>query len=194
MFRKYLAFLCVFLFASIAFADDRVVGHMEPFSSELLDKYIKLDCGAMIQEVRGGPLDYAKLNSLCSHARSNFFKFVDSKKQSTFDNREDKFTWNISFLPIGSCYRCLNDESYRFKDRFIKGITVTGYTDRSAKYSFAISNTGDSEFTVTFVHEMFHAMSMYYGVYENHPGDYAAKSRADETLAQEFTVWLGYGR
>jgi hypothetical protein len=88
----------------------------------------------------------------------------------------------------------LNDETYRFRYRFVKGITVTGYTDRSEKYSFAISDTSDSEFKVTFVHEMFHAMSMFYGVYENHPGTLSDKSRADEILAQEFTVWLGYGR
>jgi len=190
MFKYIALFLSIILIASLSMASDRVVGHMTPFPSETLDTPVTLDCGASIEEVRGGKLDYAKLNSLCTHAASNFFRFVDAKGLKTGD-RSQAFSWSVSFLPGASCYRCLNDEDYRFHNRFVKGY-VTGYTDLNSRFSFVISKS--RELKVTFVHEMFHAMSMFYGVYENHTGNYSEKTAKDEALAQEFTEWLGYGR
>ncbi len=190
MFRHIFSIiLSVFLIANVALAD-RVVGHPTPFNDELLENPVVLDCGATIREVRGSSLNYAQLNSMCTHAYSNFFRYIDAKGLRV--DHHDSFRWNISFLPEDTCYRCLNDEKYRFNNRFIGG-KVIGYTSRNDHYAF-ITSIHDSEFNVTFVHEMFHSMSMFYGVYDNHPGSWSLKTIADEELAAEFTEWLGYGR
>lgn len=181
--------LSIIFCANVALAD-RTVGHPTPFQSELLENPVVLDCGATIREVRGSSQNYAQLNSMCTHAYSNFFQFIAAKGLRV--NNHDPFQWNISFLPEATCYRCLNDEKYRFNNRFIGG-AVIGYTSRNDRYAF-ISSTRDSQSNVTFVHEMFHSMSMFYGVYDNHSGSWSRKTEADERLATEFTEWLGYGR
>lgn len=192
MFRRFFALvLSILLVAGVAFSDQRIVGHMTPLPEEKLENPITLDCGIIVQEVRGNSADYATLNSMCTHAYTNFWKFVDAKDLQT--NHRARFIWNVSFLPDDTCYRCLNDEQYRFRYRHVKGRLV-GYTDRDQRYAFVLSNNRDREFNVTFVHELFHAMSMYYGIYDNHPGNWSQKTAADERLAVEFTEWLGYGR
>jgi hypothetical protein len=166
-----------------------VVGHPTPFPNELLENPVILDCGAVIQEVQAGQ-DYALLNSMCTHVYSNFFNYIEAKRLRV--EHKKPFNWNLSFLSEDTCYRCLNDEEYRFNNRFISG-RVIGYTSRNDRYAF-MSSKRDSEFNTTFVHELFHSMSMYYGVYDNHPGTWAQKTIADEYLAVEFTEWLGYGK
>jgi hypothetical protein len=190
MFRYVIAFLAILFLSHTAIADSKIVGHMAPLSGEKLEQPVALDCGAIIQEVRGFHPNYAVLNSMCTHAYSNFFKFVKAKGLQY--NHSEQFQWNLSFLPEERCYRCLNDEAYRFRHRHVQGYLI-GYTDRDERYAF-MSNVVDGEFNTTFVHELFHAMSMYYGVYDNHPGNYAQKTAQDEKLAQDFTEWLGYGR
>jgi hypothetical protein len=191
MFRRFFALvLFIILVAGVAFADQRIVGHMTPLPEEKLENPVTLDCGIIVQEVHGS-MNYARLNAMCTHAYENFWTFVDAKGLET--RHRNRFAWNISFLPDDTCYRCLNDEQYRFKFRHVHGRLI-GYTDRDQQYAFMISNHRDREFNVTFVHELFHSMSMYYGVYDNHGGTYAQKTAADERLAVEFTEWLGYGR
>ncbi len=183
--------LAIFLITNVAFADRKIVGHSTPLQNEFLENPVALDCGVTVQEVRGSlPQSYRLLNRMCTLAYSNFFKFVEAKGLRV--NHHNSFKWNVSFLPEGTCYRCLNDEQYRFSNRFISG-AVIGYTSRNDRYAF-ITNIYDNEFDVTFVHEMFHSMSMYYGVYDNHPGSWTNKTKADEKLASEFTEWLGYGK
>lgn len=189
MFRYVIYFiLAIVLVAGVATADQKMVGHMAPFPKEKLANPVTLDCGATVQEARGINLDYAHLNAMCTHAYSNFFKYIDAKGLKY--NHRAPFRWSLSFLPEDNCYRCLNDEKYRFKHRFVKGRLI-GYTDKDHRYAF-MSNIRDQEFNDTFVHELFHSMSMYYGVYSNHPGNNAQKTAADEKLAVEFTSWLGY--
>ena len=191
MFRYVITlFATVMLIANVALADQRIVGHMTPFPEEMLSNPVTLDCGLTVQEARGISPNYPRLNSLCTHAYSNFFKFIEAKGLET--RHREPFKWNASFLPEASCYRCLNDEGYRFKYRYVHGRLI-GYTDKNEQYAF-MSSVRDRQFKTTFVHELFHSMSMYYGVYDNHPGGWAAKTAADEVLAQDFTEWLGYGR
>ena len=190
MFR-YIIFILAILITSSAFADERIVGYMPPLPEEMLTDPITLDCGLTINEVRGGSLDVPRLNSMCMHAYDNFFKFIETKGLKT--NHNNPFVWNISFLPEATCYRCLNDEKYRFKYRYVHG-AVIGYTDKNQQYIFMFVDNKDREFKTTYVHELFHAMSMYYGVYDNHPGGWSTKTAADEKLARGFTEWLGYGR
>jgi hypothetical protein len=190
MFRRFILLFAIILTASTALADQRILGHMTPLPNEFLADPVTLDCGITVQEARGITLDYPRLNSLCTHAYANFFKFIDAKGLKT--SHRASFKWNASFLPEKPCYRCLNDEAYRFKYRHVHG-NLIGYTDKDVGYAF-MSSVRDAQFNTTFVHELFHSMSMYYGVYDNHPGNWAAKTAADEVLAQDFTEWLGYGR
>lgn len=190
MHRFFTVLLAIVLVASTAFADTRVVGHPTPLPEELLENPVTLNCGATVREVDGPTPNYANLNSMCTHAHSNFFKFIEAKGLRTQHRRA--FTWNLSFIPESASYRDLNDERYRFHNRFIRG-RVIGYTSRNHRYAF-MSSRIDSEYNVTFVHELFHSMSMHYGVYDNHPGTWAEKTATDERLAVEFTEWLGYGR
>lgn len=191
-FRWLTTLLALVSVAGSALADERVVGPMTPLPEELLLTPVVLDCGATIREVRGGSPDMARLNRLCTHAFTNFFTFVRDMRHLEVI-REDDFDWNVSFLPDASCFRCLNDERHRFRGRFVRG-NLTGFTDRDLAYIFMISDPNDREFRVTFVHELFHAMSMFYGIFDRHPGDWTEKAAADDRLAADFTDWLGYGR
>ncbi|HOU92444.1 MAG TPA: hypothetical protein PLU22_15430 [Polyangiaceae bacterium] len=191
-FRCLTTLLALVSVAGSALADEPVVGHMTPLPEELLPTPVVLDCGATIREVRGGSPDMARLNRLCTHAFSNFFTFIRDLRHLEV-TREDDFDWNVSFLPEARCYRCLNDERHRFRYRFVRGALI-GYTDRDLAYIFMISDPNDREFRVTFVHELFHAMSMFYGIFDRHPGDWTEQAAADDRLAADFTAWLGYGR
>jgi hypothetical protein len=188
---KYLISLILFLISTTAIADQRIIGHMLPLPEEMLNTPVTLDCGVVIKEVRGGSLNIAKLNRMCSLAESRFFPFVESKGLTP--RNHSVFSWGVSFLPEPRCYRCLNDEDYRFKYRHVHGALI-GYTDLEQRYIFMLSDFSDREFNVTFVHELFHAMSMYYGIYESHVGSWGEKTAADDKLAYEFTETLGYGR
>lgn len=185
---KYILILLAILIASTALADELIVGHMKPLRNELLAEPIELDCGLTIREVHG--TRPPPLGTQCAHAKKNFFQFMKFKGIQT---NNEPFKWSMSLLPEASCYRCLNDTTHRFKYRFVSG-NVIGYTDKNAKYSWMISNYQDSEFNTTFVHELFHALSMHYGVYDSHPGTLQQKTETDEVLAKEFTKGLGYGR
>lgn len=191
MFRYILTvILSISLIAGTAYADTKVYGHPTPLTNELLETPVTLNCGATVREVRGSAQDYNHLNDMCTHVALNFFKYIEARGLRT--QRNDPFNWNIAFLPVDTSYRSLNDESYRFHNRFIGGLVI-GYTSRNDRYAF-MSSVRDSEFDTTFVHEMFHSMSMHYGVYDNHPGSWQEKTEADERYAVEFTEWLGYGR
>jgi hypothetical protein len=190
MFNRFLLCIYILFISTSALADQRIEGHMTPLPNELLDNPVTLDCGITVQEVRGN-VNFNKINSMCTYAYTKFWKFITKRGIET--NGREGFFWNISFIPEGSCYRCLNDDEFRFKYRNVKGPLV-GYTDRDQRYAFMLSNSNDAEFNVTFVHELFHSMSMYYGIYDNHPGNWSEKTLADEILAEEFTEWIGYGR
>jgi len=188
---KYLIALVILLISTTSVADQRIVGHMLPLPEETLSSPVQLDCGIVIKEVRGGSLNVAKLNQMCSRAASSFFPFIE--REGLTPMHRNSFDWNVSFLPEPRCYRCLNDETYRFKFRHVHGMLI-GYTDLNQGYIFMLSDFSDREFNVTFVHELFHAMSMFYGVYNSHPGSWSDKTAADDRLAYAFTDALGYGR
>lgn len=185
---KYIYVFTYLLVTNIAFAN-KIIGHPTPFQSEMINP-IELNCGLVIREIQNTNQDYTILNKMCTSAYVNFFKYIKLKNLKV--NNLKHFNWNISFLNESTCYRCLNDEKYRFKNRFISG-EVIGYTSKNDHWIF-ITSTNDSEFNVTFMHELFHSMSMFYGIYDNHHGSWVRKTEIDEILAQEFTEWLGYGR
>jgi hypothetical protein len=191
---KYIYTTLIVLFtASHSFAQTRSIF---PLPHEVLDSPIVLECGLIIREFSGNKLDKRTINRLNKHCNiAHKYFFLYNHMEKPYD-----FSWNISFIPEGTCHRCLNDRKDRFKDIFIKNNNIIGYTDLKAKYIFMYSKT-DRYWDLTFVHELFHAMSMYYDIYDNYPCNqaspqekYTCKTEYDEYHAQQFTEILGYGR
>lgn len=206
MMTKILFAIFVILFTSTAAADSRVKGHMTPLKSEMLSSPVKLNCGAVVREWRGGDdvsfkerID--KINSLCSFAQQNFFEFVKTeceiqKSGMTIRlcrdaeiNEQQPFSYSISMIPLDSNYRNLNDKEFRFINRGGNQGKISGYTSFKNEYVFNISDVNDKEFDVSFVHEMFHAMSRSYGLQAQYKvlGEYY-RVRRDERLARAFTL------
>ncbi len=179
---------------TVARAEDgeRVVGHMLPFAREKLSKPIKLGCGVTVVEWRGGARDRAKLEALCLLATKNLDDYLAhvgvAKPRSN-----QKFKWSMALLPWGDCYRCLNDLRYRFRGRTAR-YPVTGYTSFHFRHTFVMGDTTHENFDVTVAHELWHAMSGHFGIFNRHPGKEWQRLRRDEELAVGFTKWLGLGR
>lgn len=151
-----------------------------PYYYETLPSSIHLKCGATIKEWRGSSLesqDIKRVEKACLLATLNFREFV---KHKGYDVSDSVFYYNLSFIPDYG-YRSLNS-------RF--GGNITGYTVHEGRYIFNISDTDDSEFFVSLLHEFFHALSFHYGVFDQHSGNKSQKISKDESLAQEFTKKL----
>jgi hypothetical protein len=56
-----------------------------------------------------------------------------------------------------------------------------------------LSDTRSEHFGVTFVHELFHAFSYYFGIWSSYPGTPEERVAADEINARAFTRYLGFG-
>lgn len=191
---KFLIAVFFILFASSASADSKVYGHMAPLSSELLPYPMALKCGAVVKEWRGSLASYKSrmqtANNLCSFTKKHFFEFIHSKG---YESKNAPFRYSIAMLPVDSKYRSLNDKEYRFVNRAGVQGEISGYTSHTSRYVFNVGDIDDYEFDVSFVHELFHAMSHHYGVLDQHQGSgRPEKTTKDEQLAQEFTVkYLG---
>lgn len=185
--------LCAFCISIIFWVgpvngDEKVIGHMAPFTEERLSSTIELDCGVSIVEnkdKRKLPVD--RINNLCLEAVNSFPDFLRAKDINI--DTSEPFYWFLSFLPEKNCYRCLNDLTYRFSERQFQA-DVIGYTDKNSQYSFVFDDASDSEFKPTVIHELFHAQSMFYGLYDSHSEDDVEKAQEDEVLADEFTNWI----
>jgi hypothetical protein len=188
---RYALFLFLMLLASLAIADQRVVGHMQPFSEERLSHPVQLRCGVTIYEWRGIGINRGHANKLCSLAVDNFVPYLKTKHLKPV--HDNPFRWSMALIPDGRCYRCMNDVKWRFINRPIR-VYVTGYTSFTQRWLFMLGNTNRRDFDVTMVHELFHAMSYYYGVLDQHPGSEYEQIARDERLAVGFTLWLGLGR
>lgn len=132
---------------------------------------IHLSCGLVIVEapdkLRKLSLSLEKLNKLCTLAVNSY-----GAKQG--------FHWKAAFVSKGDCSRCLNGERFKNVDNDLAGFTVFKY-----QILFVISDMDDVEFETTFVHEIFHALQMYYNVDDG---------SNQEVLAEEFTERLGFGK
>ena len=78
----------------------------------------------------------------------------------------------------------MNDTKHRFYNRVIEegDVAVDGYTDSFQRHTFSLSNRNSKYFNTVFAHEVFHGMNYFYGITDT------------ESLAEDFTVQLGYGR
>ncbi len=189
---KILNILSIILITGTALADEpRVVGHPKPFPNELLAEPIRLNCGAIIYEWRGSyDHDVTKLNELCDFTLTKFLEFASIKNLKI--TNKNPFTFAFSLLSEGRYYRDLNDLRYRFAIRATNGQgLVWGWTSRNEYWSFILGEPSHIEFNITFVHELFHCMSMHYGIFAQHP--FGQRPEYDERLAREFTEWIGMG-
>jgi hypothetical protein len=123
-----------------------------------------------------------------------FPKFVKDRGYTI--NNSGKLDTSVCFMPVNSSPRNLNDVDYRFSSRTKtydsdgNSQAIWGYFQRHANHIY-IRNTGATFHKVVFVHELFHAASYHYGIYNQHTGN---KDLKDEKLAQDFTDYIGYGR
>lgn len=177
---KYTFFLFIFLFSVNLQADEKVIGHISPFFEELLIQPIDLECGAVIREWQGqySQDDIKKLNNLCTYAKNSFWEFVEENSLNVEKNKP--FHYNLSLLIDGHGYRQLNDLQWRFSFRSNE---VWGYTSKDLRYSFILSDLDNRNFNKTFIHELFHALSIHYGLYKN--------PSSDEKLARKFEEKYG---
>lgn len=191
---KYLLFLVLFSFTICAAADEKIIGHMDSLDGELLSKQISLvGCGLTIYEWRGSKpskQNIAKLNAVCKRAIQAFIPFVKSHGYKPQSNKQ--FAFSVALLPFNKFYRSLNDTKYRFIYRPQKA-NLLGYTSKNISWIFMIGDMRE-ETAMVLSHEIFHAMSMHYGIYETHNADINRCGEKDEELADEFTESLGLGK
>jgi len=162
------------LLSAISMASIKIPGHMEPYPEDKLSKPIYLNdkCSAVSIEEwtdKTKP-DIKKISKLCNIAVNNF------------ERHGRQFKWQLSFLPDGYCYRCLNDIEYRFVERNNKKY-IDAYTSQTYRYSFLPNDVKNKKFDLYFVHELYHALSMFYGMYD----------KDNEDKARMFTKNLGLG-
>jgi hypothetical protein len=201
--RKFFLLLAaaVVLLSSLALAESgsnrvRITGHIKPLPREQLAQPIRLSCGVVIEEWRGASIDAAargKVERLCNEAKAYFPVYIKKYggyrvSQASLDN----FSFQFALLPDNEGYRSLNDTKYRFWNRPYRG-TVFAYASHTDQFVFMLSDTTDYEFSDTFVHETYHALSFKTGLFAKLPGDtYRERLAIDESMAQDFTRRLGY--
>lgn len=128
------------------------------------------------------------MDRLCNQAVGAFGAFAAERK--LVPAHSEQFNWRISLLPDGDCYRCLNDLKYRFAYRAVQR-PVWGYTGLYERYSFLLNEiyvvgVPDRMWRRVWVHELFHALSMHYGIFWAHADDNEERARIDERYAREF--------
>ena len=162
-------------------------GHIMPLASELLPDPIVLDCGVVIQEWRGVHIDaqaIEQVSAVCDLAVEAFVPFIARHGLSVVDDRPFYFT--ASFIPDTTDYRGLNDRRWRFANRSTRN-EVWGYTSHTNSHIFILSDNRHPQFEATFVHELYHALSWYHGVFDSLPGATMTERFAqEERLAIQF--------
>jgi len=212
-------FCCVFNTNAIA-DQKKIIGHMEPLPSELLPAPIKLpDCpGIEIVEWRHTPTKESLtspteetikiVNTVCKTGFSNFFSFIKKNKLRFIPN-DSELRIKVCIMPAklgfyGENYRNLNDHNFRFigRDRKFENdgsiMGVWGYTHYEPFYIFirndVINNnrTLTRGFASTFVHELFHALSYHYHVYDLLSSSRSVRDSKEEQLAISYENYSGY--
>jgi len=196
MNKSLLFGLAVILLSSMAMGrSNRITGHIKPLPREQLSQPIRLSCGVVIEEWRGYSIDAAargKVERLCNETLALFPKFLAEKGYSISEDELDTFYFQYSLLPDNTRYRSLNDTRYRFYDRPFRN-PIWAYTSHTDEWVFMIGNSQHPEFSDTFVHETYHALTWNTGIFKQLPGrNYKEKRALDEQMAQEFARRLGY--
>lgn len=198
MNKSLLIGIAVILLSSLAMGrSNRITGHIKPLPREQLAQPIQLSCGVTIEEWRGYSIDAAarsKVERLCNEAIEYFPEYIASKDLDLTVSEEelDSFSFPYSLLPDNTRYRSLNDTRYRFYDRPFRN-PIWAYTSHTDEWVFMLGNWQNTEFSDTFVHETYHALTWRLGIFHRLPGrNYSERRALDEKMAQEFTRELGY--
>jgi hypothetical protein len=130
---------------------------------------VVLDCGLTVHG------NVPNIDKLCLKAKNNFVSFLDKKNIKV--ESSEKLHWRL--FVVGRFH--LNLAAYRNNIKY----PITGLTERSSNNIFILR---DKDFEVTFLHEMFHVMSISSKLYLEHSVE------DEERLAEEFTEYLGYGK
>lgn len=168
-------------------------GPMTPLQEERLSPPLELPCGLVITEWRGGASDAAAqrhVATLCRLARSHFGRYI--RRAGYHRTHHRPFHYRAALLPTGVEYRALNDTTWRFRGRTDPTL-IWGTVVQDLGYMFLVGDTTEESFDVTFLHELFHAMSFFYGVVDQHGGTLEERKDAEERLARGFTRDLGHG-
>lgn len=178
---------------------------MTPLPEEKLEQSIFLSgkCAHVeIVEWRGSRQDSVLLDAICQEVLDKFPLFIKEKTNFKL-SRTELFSQSLSVIPFNSKFRNLNDTEFRFSAR--SGIEydedgavmpILGYHQRSTSFIYVynvvkIDGKLNPQFRTVFAHELFHALSFQWGIFQQHSGD---KNIKEEEMAQEFTNWLGYGK
>lgn len=203
--RAGLVIAAVLLVGHLARADSRTAVRMHTLPEEALRPAIHLPTCRGVNIIEWNPLpryqaaEIKILNDACNEAVDAFPEFA--RREHLFLESNQPFSWNIVILPEDEEYRHLNDTSFRFSKRFNwimpdgNPMLLKGYTDHLDRDIFIFNHILNSDvpnkrFITIYTHEMFHALSYHYHVYQSHSGD---KNRADESLAIKFTKYLNLG-
>lgn len=200
---KYLFIILLMMLSSTAIATDYVnsKGIMSPLVSERLDNPIYLNnyCNNVsIIEWRGTESTKESIDNIrkiCNLAVSKFEVFIKNQKGYEIRGKIVDFETNLCLMPLNSFPRNLNDMKYRFAERPGK-FAVWGYFHRSPNNIYIrndviLNGKNNRNFEVVLAHELFHALSYKYKIYEQHPGN---KDQVEEFMAQKFTLFLGLGK
>lgn len=179
--------------------NNKIDNDMLPFPKELLQEEIKLTkrCSE-VKIVEWRPTKNQKeltsksdevikaIDDICNNI---IFRFDSVLKLNEID--PGNFMQEISLMPgdihnHGKDYRSLNDIQYRFRNRLHQNEAkyIWGYTDKETKHIYLFNKVLIEEnkinpfFKEVFSHELYHALSMFYDVYEHY---------TEEINAREFT-------
>lgn len=204
--------ICVLFVSNVSADNPYTQGPMMPRAVEKLSTPIKLnDLCAEVTVVEWRPTPGLEnstskseksikiLNQICNLSVRAFPKFINVYYD--FPNEKETLLQYLCLMPAdveqhGQDVRNLNDINYRFFNRTKRydedGIPypIWGYHQRSVSHIYIRNDVLNAEFKTVFAHELFHALSWKYGIYNQHLGD---KDVIDEKMARQFTRHLGLG-
>lgn len=142
---------------------------------------------------------YEIINNVCQTVWENFIPFMSNYSHYKILGNIDQVNPKISLIPVNDKARNLNDNQYRFSRRNISG-ELWGYHHQKTNYVFVrnmiFSPNGnlDKYFKLYLAHELFHSLSYSLGIYNQHKGNIDEIVATEELMADEFTVYLGFGK
>lgn len=185
---------------------------MLPLPNERLPNPISLSdkCSNVnIVEWRGTkPSNKARniIDNLCNDTVEGFNQFMQKQHIQPSKNLTLKFYISLSLIPAdldydGAEHRNLNDLTFRFASRSKEYdqngdvYPIWGYSLRQSHFIFVRNdvltekNEPSYPFQVVLAHELGHALSYHYGIYDQHGSN---KDVKEENMIRRFTKFLGF--
>lgn len=166
-----------------------LVGHKEPLREERLPKAIPLGCGLRIVEWRPGPPGpdrIAWMEDLCARGLRAFQRVAAEGGAKL--RRSGPLAWRLALIPVGRCYRCIDDLEHRFASTS-REPNVWGITFPRSGWTFIASDMPPELFEEVFLHELFHALSAFHGLLPR-----SAQPSEEQLIANELGAMAFPGR